>query len=179
MTTGADIAGVTDSQRNLFRRRLFARMIPLVRSGRLGRHHVQRYRAALVSMPIPAWLRADSETVLDSVSQAVQHPRYQFDQDLAGDFGGLSGILDWVSDAASTVWGAAKEIVPVVTDWAGGGVDEPLPIRITTPTYAPDGTVVPSPDAGYVPSVPSALPFGLTPLTLGAIALGAFLLLRR
>lgn len=179
MTTGADVAGVTDVQRNLFVRRLFARMIPLVRSGRLGRHHLQQYRATLTSAPIPAWLRADSETVLAAISQAVQNPRYQFDQDLAGDFGGLSGILDWVSDAASTVWGAAKEIVPVVTDWAGGGAEEPLPIRVTSPAYAPDGTVAPSPDAGYVPSVPSALPFGLTPLTLGAIALGAFLLLRR
>lgn len=182
MTTGADVAGVTDTQRSLFIRRLFARMIPLVRSGRLGRHHLQQYRAALTSMPIPAWLRADSETVLASIARAVQHPRYQFDQDLAGDFGNLSGFLDWVGDAAATVWGAAKEVVPVVTDWAGGGSADPLPIQITTPTYAPAGTVTPAPGGGYqvVPgAAPSGLPFGLTPMTLGAIALGAYLLIRR
>jgi len=184
--TGADIAGVSGVQRGLYMKRLFAMMLPFVRSGRMGRHHLQRYTATLRSLPLPAWLREDSGTVLARITNVLEHPNYQYDQSLAGDFGGLDGLLDFVSKAAGTVWGATKEVVPVVSEWVTGR-DEPLPIRITAPT-SPAYTPTPTAPA-YTPTVPALvysptapapeLPFGLSPLTLGAIALGAYLLLRK
>lgn len=190
MVTGAEVTGVQGVQRSLFMKRLFAKMLPLVRSGRLGRHHLQSYRATLKSLPFPAWLSQDAGTVLTAVERAVEHPDYQFDASLAGDFGGLNGFIDWVSDAASTVWGAGKEVVSTAAEYVPivseifGTTPEPLPVRITTsiPPAAP-GTYPPVveqvPGGVLTPTGTTGLPFGLTPITMGAILLGAYLLMRK
>lgn len=188
MAAGAEVAGVTNVERGLFKKRLFARMLPLVRSGRLGLHHLEQYRATLVSAPIPGWLRADTEAVLDSITRAVRHPNYQYEQSLAGDFGGLAGIIDWVADTASTVWGAGKKVVTTVIGVAPAvgevaeRITEIVPAaeraweeRETIITAAP----IVSDVMDVVAAAQKPVLFGLSPLMLGGIALAAWLVLRK
>jgi len=188
----AKVAGVTGVQRNLFQKRLYEKMLPLVRSGRLGRADVQAYRAELVSLPIPAWLGADSGTVLTALARVVEHPNYQYEQSLAGDFGGLGGIFDTIASVASTVWGAGKAAVkwgvtaaPVVGQIAET-ITSTAPVaetiwqeRETIIAAAPVATQVYDVGSTVVAAAQEPLVFGLSPLMLGGIALAAWLVFRK
>ncbi len=192
MVTGAQVAGVTGVQRSLFMKRLHAKMLPLVRSGRLRRQEVQAYRAELVSLPIPAWMRTDSETVLTALSRVVEHPNYQYEQSLAGDFGDLDGIFDVIADVAKTVYGAGKTAVSTIVGVAPivGQVAETIATtapaverawqeRETIIAAAPIVSKVYDVGSTVVAAAQKPVLFGLTPLMLGGIALAAYLFLRR
>ena len=192
MATGAQVAGVTDVQRRLFVQRLYAKMLPFVRSGRLRRQDVQSYRADLVSLPIPAWLRTDSETVLTALSKVVGHPSYQYEQSLAGDFGSMDGFFDVIADVASTVYGAGRTAVRAVVGVAPKVGQVAETITTTAPAVERawqerDTIIAAAPivsqvyDAGstVVAAAQKPVIFGLSPLVLGGIALAAYLFLRR
>lgn len=192
MVTGAQVAGVTDVQRRLFVQRLYAKMLPFVRSGRLRRQDLQSYMADLVSMAIPAWMRADSERALTALSRVVEHPKYQYEQSLAGDFGSLDGIFDVISSVASTVYGAGRTaiqavvgVAPIVGQVAqtitttAPAVERAWQERETIIAAAPIVSQVYDVGSTVVAAAQKPVIFGLSPLMLGGIALAAYLFLRR
>ena len=192
MATGAEVAGVTGVQRGLYIKRLYARLLPLVRSGRLGRDNVRQYMAELPTLPIPAWMRSDSERALAAIARVVDHPNYRYDQSLAGDFGGLGGIFGTIADVASTVWGAGREVVSTVVGVApvigqiAQTITETAP-AVSTAWRQREQIIAAAPIVSQVYDVGSTVVaaaqkpvvFGLSPLMLGGIALAAWLVLRR
>ena len=192
MATGAEVAGATGVQRGLYMKRLYARLLPLVRSGRLGRDNVRQYKAELTSLPIPAWMRSDSESVLTAIARVVEHPNYQQESSLAGDFGGLAGIFGTIADVASTVWGAGRQVVETVVGVApvvgqiAQTITETAP-AVSTAWQQREQIIAAAPIVSQVYDVGSTVVaaaqkpvvFGLSPLMLGGIALAAWLVLRR
>jgi len=102
--------GVTDEQRDLFRKFLLARLYSNLRSGRLTQFLVNRYRTDLRSSNLPGWIIGDVRCVLDKISEVIEQPEYQEEGSLSGDFGDLAGILDWAKEGFESVWGSAKDV---------------------------------------------------------------------
>lgn len=101
--------GVTEEQREAFRRLLLVRLHSHLRSGRLTRFLVDRYRADLRSSNLPGWIVGDVRCVLDRMTEVLESPSYQEESSLSGDFGDLSGILDWAKEGIESIWGSVKE----------------------------------------------------------------------
>lgn len=119
--------GVTDEQRDLFRQFLEARLHSHLRSGRLTRFLIDRYRTDLRSSNLPGWIVGDVRCVLDKMTEVLEQPGYQEESSLSGDFGDLSGILDWAKEGMESVWGSIKETGAEVAESivADPGASEP------------------------------------------------------
>lgn len=101
--------GVTEEQREAFRQLLLTRLHSHLRSGRLTRFLVDRYRADLRSSNLPGWVVGDVRCVLDRMTEVLESPSYQEESSLSGDFADLAGILDWAKEGIESVWGSARE----------------------------------------------------------------------
>jgi hypothetical protein len=137
-------------------------------------------------------MRTDSETALTALARVVEHPSYQYEQSLAGDFGSLDGIFDVIANVASTVYGAGRSVVQTVVGVApvigqvAQTIQETAPAverawqeRETIIAAAPIVSQVYDYGSAAVAAAQKPVLFGLNPLMLGGMALAAYLFLRR
>jgi hypothetical protein len=142
--------GITDVQRDRFRQFLLKRLVSHLRSGRLTRALVERYRTDLRSSNLPGWIVSDVRCVLDEMTQVVEQPSYVEEVSLAGDFGDLAGILDWAREGIESVWGGVKEGARE----AAVGIWQPVSERIFGPEAVPPSLPEVGPE--WDPGVPTA-----------------------
>lgn len=179
--------GVTPMQRQAFRKRLFNRMFPLMRSGRMNRNLLEGYRTELRSAALPAWIASDVRIVLDELTGIIEQPAYQEDASLAGDLGDYSGIIDWATGAATDIWGGIKQfgtetVIPKLSDIVLRKPDQPTG-PATLPAYKPPEVPVTTLPAVTEPArtlLPVEAPTkGLPWWGYALLAGGAFMLFRK
>lgn len=147
--------GITDVQRDRFRRFLSERLVSHLRSGRLTRSLVERYRADLRSSNLPGWVVSDVRSVLDEMTQVIEQPSYIEEASLAGDFGDLAGILDWAKEGIESVWGGAKEgardVAARISERIFGPEEAPPSLPDVRPEWDPGVPAATQPPAPSVP----------------------------
>ena len=163
---------VTEAQRQRFREFLSQRLLPVLRSGRLTRFLVERYRTDLRSSNLPGWVVSDVRQVLDSVTKILDQPTYQEHGSLAGDYGDLAGILDWAKEGIEDVWGGIKTGASEVAAEAVTGVWDPVREKIFG---QPDVVVTPEHDRA-VPSVEPVEPAVSAPVLAPGVPVWLWLL---
>lgn len=178
--------GITDVQRERFRQFLSKRLVSHLRSGRLTRALIERYRADIRSSNLPGWVVSDVRSVLGEMAKVVEQSSYIEESSLSGDFGDLAGILDWAKEGIESVWGAVKErtrevatgLWQPVSERIFGREDVPASLPDIRPEWDPGVPAATQPPAPYVPPSPRAgveATIGGAPVWVWLLGIGAVL----